>query len=109
MSIKEDLKLYPVYIFRNKKLTRIENPTGWSPLYQMHHFVRKSIRKTNLQFYKRIEHLQKLILMPSQMNYDLEIMGEVRFFAKYGVNKNDLVFNRKKWREGYYDTGEKSA
>ena len=41
--------------------------------------------------------------MPSAMNYDLETMGEVKFFEKYGVNKNDLVFNRKKWRENYYD------
>lgn len=34
--------------------------------------------------------------------YFLETMGEETFFKRYGVNKNDLVFSRKKWREGYY-------
>ena len=43
--------------------------------------------------------------MPAQMNYDLETMGEDKFFKVYGVNKNDLVFSRKKWREGYYGHG----
>lgn len=103
MSIKDDLKLYPCYLYRHKMLLKIPPPDNWSSDMQMHHFVRQSIRKNSPDFYKRVEHLQKLILMPMQMNYDLELMGEIKFFEKYGVNKNDLVFSRLKWREGYYE------
>ena len=72
MSIKDDLKQYPCYLFRHKKLIKLnEPPTSWYG-FQIHHFVRQSIRKNSLDFYKRVEHLQKLILMPAQMNYDLE-------------------------------------
>lgn len=103
MSIKDDLTKYPCYLFRLKRLIPLkEPPEYWSFLYQIHHFIRQSIRKNSPEFYKRVEHLQKLILMPAKMNYDLESMGEERFFKVYGVNKNDLVFSRKKWREGYY-------
>lgn len=102
-SIVEDLKLYPCYLLKHKNLIKIQQPTLWNSALQIHHFIRQSLRKNSPYFYKRVEHLQKLILMPAQINYDLETMGEETFFKRYGVNKNDLVFNRKKWREGYYD------
>lgn len=103
MSIKDDLKKYPKFIFRNRKLVPIENIEHWSSLLQAHHFIRQSVRKNSLDFYKRVEYLQKIIFVPKQINYDLETMGEIRFFERYGVNKNDLVFSRKAWREGDYD------
>ena len=102
MSIKQDFEKYPCYLYRNKKLIPIKAPDNWYG-FQVHHFVRKSIRKNSPDFYKRVEHLQKLILVPAQMNYDLETMGEVKFFEKYRVNKNLLVFSRLKWREGFYE------
>lgn len=103
MTIKDDLAKYPCYLFRNKRLIKLkESPINWIG-FQIHHFVRQSIRKNSPDFYKRVEHLQKLILVPAQMNYNLETMGEVKFFEKYGVNKNLLVFSRLKWREGFYD------
>ena len=107
MTIKDDLAKYPCYLFRNKRLIKLkEPPCNWVG-FQIHHFVRQSIRKNSPDFYKRVEHLQKLILVPPQINYDLETMGEVKFFEKYGVDKNLLVFSRLKWREGFYDTREK--
>lgn len=107
MTIKDDLAKYPCYLFRNKKLIKIKPPDNWVG-FQIHHFVRQSIRKNSPDFYKRVEHLQKLILVPAQMNYDLETMGEVKFFEKYGVDKNLLVFSRLKWREGFYDEKERT-
>lgn len=103
MGIKDDLKKYPIFLFRNKKLIPINHLESWGFPYQIHHFVRQSIRKNSPDFYKRVEYLQKLIIVPAQMNYDLENMGEVTFFKRYGVNKNLLVFSRLKWREGFYD------
>lgn len=107
-TMNEDLLKYPVYVLsetgklvRAKWLYNTAQYDHWK--YHLNHFVRKSIRKNSPDFYKRVEHLQKLILMPAQMNLDLETMGEERFFEKYGINKNDLVFSRLKWRDGYYD------
>lgn len=102
MTIQDDLKKYPKFIFRNRKLYPVEEIESWSNLLQAHHFIRQSVRKNSPDFYKRVEHLQKIIFVPKQMNYDLETMGEVRFFEKYGVNKNALVFSRKAWRAGFY-------
>ena len=102
MGIREDLAQYPCFLFKTRMLIPISPPENWGNGYQIHHFVRQSIRKNNPDFYKRVEHLQKLIMLPEKMNYDLEAMGEDTFYKRYGVNKNDLVFSRKKWREGYY-------
>lgn len=102
MGTREDLKKYPCFLLVNRTLIAMNAPDNWSKDFQIHHFVRQAIRKNSPDFYKRVEHLQKLILMPAQINYDLETMGEDTFFKRYGVNKNDLVFSRKKWREGYY-------
>lgn len=103
MSIKDDIQKYPCFLFRHRTLLKIPKPDIWGHEMQAHHFIRQSVRKNSPDFYKRVEHLQKIILVPRQMNYDLETMGEISFFKRYGVNKNDLVFSRKKWREGYYE------
>ncbi len=107
-SMNEDIQKYLIYkITPSKTLKRIFWITSTQDYnhgeYELHHFVRKSIRKNNLEFYSRVEHLQKLIYMTAQMNRDLENMGEDTFFKKYGIPKFDLVFCRRKWREGYYD------
>lgn len=107
MSISDDIKQYPVFVWEQRKLKKIPNLTTWNSNFQLHHFIKQNVRKCDNEFYKRIEHLQKLILMPSNMHYDLHAMGEVTFFKRYGVNKNDFLFNRKKWREGYYDAQTK--
>lgn len=103
MSIKEDFEQYPCYLYRNKKLIPVEAPESWSVMFQMHHFIRQNIKKTNKDFFERVKHLQKLILIPRDMHYDLHAMGEVNFFKKYGIDKNLLLFSRLKWREGFYD------
>ena len=102
-QMREDLTKYPVYVFINGVLKRLERLDFWSSELQVHHFIRQSVRKNSPDFYKRVEHLQKLILMPAQMNYDLETMGEEGFLNKWKANKCDMVFSRKRWREGYYD------
>lgn len=107
ITMNEDISKYPRYLFYNKKLVKANWITSTDSynhfVYQLNHFIRKSVRKNSPEFYKNVEPLQKLILMPAQMNYDLETMGEEEFYKKWGVNKNDLVFSRLKWREGYYD------
>lgn len=108
-TMNDDIGKYKdkIFIIRGRRLvptTQIKSADDYNHLLlQMHHFVQKTIRKNNPEFYARVEHLQKLILMPPAMNYDLEGMGEKLFLKKWGINKYELIFNRRKWREGYYD------
>lgn len=109
MTMNEDIAKYPIFLYYppTKEIITADyiKETGQYNhiVYQMHHFIRQSVRKNSPDFYKRVEHLQKLYLVPVQMNYDLETMGAERFYEKWQQNKDDMVFNRKKWREGYYD------
>ena len=109
-SMQDDLKKYPRYFF--DELTRSILPeeimSERNPIlflnYQRHHFVEKTIRKTNPAEYSRFEYLQKLIFLPAEMNYDLSSgMDEKYFFEKWGINKFDVIFNKNKWLENYYD------
>lgn len=106
-TMNEDIEKYPCYLVYNGVMQKVDWITSTECYnhycYHLHHFIRKSIRKNSPDFYKKVEHLQRLILMPSKMNYDLETMGEQKFFEKYGMDKNNLVFSRLKWREGLYD------
>lgn len=107
MNKLTDVDRYPTFIIRNKNLIPVElwevEGMTFTEKMEWNHFVRKSIRKNSLDFYKRVEHLQKMILMTAEMNKDLETMGADGFFKKYGMKKDDLVFSRLKWREGYYE------
>ena len=109
-SMHDDLQKYPRYFF--DELTRCILPESEmserNPIlfrnYQRHHFVEKSIRKSNPSEYARFEHLQKMIFVPAEMNYDLSSgMGEKLFFEKWGIYKYDVIFNKDKWLENYYD------
>ena len=103
MTIKDDLSKYPCFLYQMGTIRPIPELSCWSQDMQCHHFIKQNVRKTNPKFYERVEHLQKLILMPSKMHYDLHAMGEDTFFKRYGIEKHKLLFNRKLWRAGYYD------
>jgi hypothetical protein len=105
-SMQDDLEKYPRFFF--DELTREILPESEmesrNPIlflnYQRHHFVEKTIRKNNPAEYKRFEHLQKIIFVPAEMNYDLSSgMGEENFFNKWGINKFDVIFNKDKYFE----------
>lgn len=104
--IQDDISKYPCYVWEQKRLKLIPNLKYWNNLFQLHHFIKQNVRKTNPDFYSRVEHLQKLLLLPRNMHYDLHAMGSERFKEKYGVNKDDFLFSRTKWREGYYEERE---
>jgi len=105
-SMSDDLEKYPRFFF--DELTREILPESEmenrNPIlflnYQRHHFVEKTIRKNNPAEYKKFEHLQKLIFVPAEMNYDLSSgMSEKLFFEKWGAHKYDLIFNRDRYFE----------
>lgn len=103
MTIKDDLEKYPCFLFEFGTLRPIPAPESWSQELQAHHFIKQNVRKTNPKFYERVESMQKLIFMPARTHYNLHAMGEDTFLKRYGIEKHLLLFNRKKWREGFYD------
>lgn len=105
-SMRGDLEKYPRFFF--DELTRAILPEdemhNRNPIlflnYQRHHYIEQTLRKNNPEEYSRFEHLQKIIFVPAQMNYDLSSgMSEELFFKKWGANKYDLIFNRKRYFE----------
>lgn len=109
-SMNDDLQKYPRFFF--DELTRSILPEEMmserNPIlfrnYQRHHFVEKTMRTNNPAEYARFEYLQKMIFVPAEMNYELSSgMSEKRFFDKWGINKFDVVFNKNKWLENYYE------
>ena len=103
MTIKEDLKKYPCFLFKFQTLRPIPAPESWGSDLQCHHFIKQNVRKTNPKFYERVEYLQKLIFMSPEKHYNLHAMGADTFLKKEKFDKHLLLFNRKKWREGFYD------
>jgi hypothetical protein len=105
--MNDDLKKYPVFEFINGFIfpSGIRDTKQYNHYeLQAHHFVRKTMRKTNPKDYERFEKYQKIIIMPAKMNYDIENMGAETFKKVYNIDKWFVVFDRKKWREGLYDS-----
>lgn len=79
MSMNDDIRKYPCFMVYNGLVVPalwLENTENYNHYcYDLHHFIRQSVRKNSPDFYKRVEHLQRLILMPKQMNIDLEELG----------------------------------
>lgn len=100
MSMKDDIKLYPIYIFKNTQLKRVFEISDTSNYnhytHELHHFVPKSIRKINKERYTRLEHLQKLILVSKQEHLDIHNMSDDRFYKKYGIERKELLYSRKR-------------
>lgn len=100
----EDIKKYPLFFF--DEFDRSIKPIPQGQLnsiqdydhvrYHLHHYIEKQIRKNNPEYYKSIEHLQKLILVPAQMNYDASSgMSEKNFFQNWGIEKSKIIFRNR--------------
>ena len=71
--------------------------------YHAHHFIEKQIRKNNPEFYAKIEYLQKIIIVPAQMNYDASSsMSEENFLKNWGIEKYKIIFLKHAWHAGLY-------
>lgn len=96
MGIREDLEKYPCFKYFKSgdkvKILEISPPSSWCFGWQMHHFVeRKKLKK-----YPHLEKHQKLILMPANMNYDIDKrVRPERFKERWGVEINEVVFRGK--------------
>lgn len=107
----EDIKKYPLFFFDlfDRKIKpipacEVQSVRDYNHYdYQLHHFIEKTIRKNNPAFYAQIEELQRLILVPAQMNYDASSsMSEKRFFENWGIEKYKIIFLKDYWHKGLY-------
>lgn len=105
--MNDDLSQYPVFnLVKNQGLiaSDVKTTDDYNHFFiQAHHFIEKKTRKNDLEFYKRVEHLQKMILMPSNLNYNIATMTDKAFFDEWGIDRAKVLFNRKKWRANYYE------
>jgi len=106
-----DIKKYPLFFFDlfDREIKPIESGMVQSvrdynhAQVQLHHFIEKQIRNNNPEFYARIEYLQKLILVPAQMNYDASSsMSEENFLKNWGIEKYKIIFSKQAWHAGLY-------
>ena len=107
-----DIEKYPPFFFDLFSRTLKPIPKGEltsvadydHAQYHAHHFIEKSIRKNNPEFYARIEYLQKIIIVPAQMNYDASSgMSEENFLKNWGIEKYKIIFLKQAWYAGLYD------
>lgn len=102
-----DLEKYPTYLYKDGKIISIYlcDLEGLCLInYDWHHFLRKTIRKNSPKDYERWEHYQRMILMPHEMNIDIEGYSEKGFENKWGVPLCVMAFNRNRWRCGFYES-----
>lgn len=107
----EDIQKYPLFFFDMFDRTLKPIPKGElssvddydHSCYHAHHFIEKQVRKNNLSFYQRIEYLQKIIIVPAQMNYDASNgTSEEKFFKNWGIEKYKIIFSKQAWEQGLY-------
>lgn len=104
-SMNEDIEKYPVYMVNSTgelKQINIESTDDYNHYqFELHHFIPKSLRKTDLKRYNELEHLQKLILLPKNIHHTLHMCSEN--FNYNGLKWWQLLYSRKKWRDGVYE------
>ena len=90
MSMQDDLKKYPIYVYKNGELIRL-NQVPWNNYYlHMHHYIKEQRQK--YKDFEKIAHLQKLILLPVQMHTDLHNFVS-NFEEKWGIPIKELLYD----------------
>lgn len=71
--------------------------------YALHHFIKDTHYKKNTQWYKDRGIKQFLILLRWNCHEHLESpiygLSDSKFLELYGIEKNKLLFNKRKWIE----------
>jgi len=103
-TMNEDIKKYPVFIYRNGKLFQTDKIKSTSDYnhyeYNLHHYIPKQSYEKNKSWYEERNIKQKLILMPVSMheqvhNQALCNLCDDDFYGWYKIDRWELVFNRK--------------
>lgn len=93
-----DIDKYPLFEYNGRSIIKLSIFKQVFN-YHYHHFVPKRLLKK----YPDLIKYQKMILLPCDMHFELHYGGnDKKFFNRYKVERWDLIFNIKKYRQGYY-------
>lgn len=97
-NVRKELEQYPFYMYTNGALVRTVKPGRWDKSYQLHHFITTQWEQENPEKFVSVVHLQKLVLLPTQMHIDLHARVK-NFKEKYGLDIQDVLFDWKHYKE----------
>ena len=117
-TLNEDIKEFPIFKIVGNRLVPAPEITCINDYihgaYDLHHYIKAQSYKHNREWYEQNGIKQKLILMPREVHVHLENpvynLTDEKFFKRYHIPKDMLLFNKKKWIEkevliGHKDNG----
>ena len=100
MTTAQDRKLYPNFFYNpyDKSITRIKGSDPVDKRFTPHHFIRTQWIRHNKEKFKEVEHLQKIIFLPTSVqgfnNAHAEVHNNNRdFFGRWGFERSEFIFN----------------
>lgn len=104
-SMNEDIKEFGVWeLFYNRLRPRpdIQSIHDYNHfIFDLHHFIKAQDYKRNREWYEINGIKEKLILLPKKIHQHLEypdfMMTDIEFYKTYHVEKDKLLFNKRKW------------
>lgn len=103
-TMNEDIKKYPIYVYRNRQLHRTERIKSTDDYnhytHNLHHFIPKQQYEKDPDWYIERGIEQKLILVPINMheqihNQAVTNLSDDDFYGWYKIDRWELIFNRK--------------
>ena len=106
-DMNADIKAFKVYEVRYNYIKSrpdiVDIHSYNHQVFQLHHYIKAQDYKRNMDWYIKNGIEEKLILMPTIMHEHLEspIYGlpDEKFYFKYRISKEKLLFDKKKWIE----------
>lgn len=112
MTMNDDIDNFGVYgLTHNGQLVRVPvfSTADYNhSTHQLHHYIKQQEYKRNKQWFEDRGIKQKLFLIPKWLHLivhnspDGAQLTDEKFIERFKVSRYELLFNRKKWREGYY-------
>ena len=59
---------------------------------QYHHYIRQQWIRNHKEEFKKVEHLQKLFLIPTEMHNDIHSRHS-KFFQKWGYDLKEFIYD----------------
>jgi hypothetical protein len=101
-KMPNDTHKFTLYYLKNGELIKFKkHPEYWNNMeIQAHHYIKAQHYNKNPQWFIERKIKQKLIFLPRKLHEDLHsAMSDERFFELYNINRWDLLFSRKNYKE----------